>query len=192
MATWSGHALDGRSQFHSIALPRERPEAPPPSTERPSLGRLDLADAAALAQVLRRFTTTPEDCWFGLWYGYGLDDMPLTEGGDSVLPSGDPDPDSAGRLPLVRLPNREYVLYRGPVESFVATADSVRERTANLWWPADHAWCVARISCSSERFNQSMGDRRWPELPRVVRQGPRFPCQRCVRFTTFDVKMMTL
>jgi hypothetical protein len=44
----------------------------------------------------------------------------------------------------VRLPNRNYLLYAGPVAAVTAVAPlSGDGQTANLWWPADRAWCVA-------------------------------------------------
>src|SRR5262249_60618897 len=46
--------------------------------------------------------------------------------------------------PRVRLPNRDYLLYTGPAEA-VLTTDPLpgAAQAANLWWPADRAWCVA-------------------------------------------------
>ncbi|HMD92238.1 MAG TPA: hypothetical protein VKG80_06300 [Trebonia sp.] len=57
----------------------------------------------------------------------------------------DPVPAAVRDGPRVRLPNREYLLYRGPAEAVVATArlPGTWGQCANLWWPADRAWCVA-------------------------------------------------
>jgi hypothetical protein len=52
-------------------------------------------------------------------------------------------PDAVRGGPLVELPNREYLLYEGPVEPITATASLGHGQTANLAWPADHAWCLA-------------------------------------------------
>ena len=41
--------------------------------DAPAEGHLPVAVAARLAAVLRRHTTTPDDCWFGLWAGFGFD-----------------------------------------------------------------------------------------------------------------------
>jgi hypothetical protein len=44
----------------------------------------------------------------------------------------------------VHLPERDYLLYTGPVEAVGAVAPVAGSyQTANLWWPSDRAWCVA-------------------------------------------------
>lgn len=146
VAEWSGLPLGPESQFHSIALPPTRPAADAPwRGQGPSSGSLFPADAEVLADILRTWTTTPDNCWFCLWEGYGWDNMVLaTSHGETspVLP--DPIPDSARRGPRVRLPNRDYLLYRGAVEAVMATVPLANaEQTPNLWWPTDRAWCVA-------------------------------------------------
>jgi hypothetical protein len=91
--------------------------------DAPAEGHLPVPVATRLAAVLRRFTTTPEDCWFGLWDGFGH--TPATE------------------LTLA-LPSREYWLLRGAVDLAATNlADEPAEQSANLWWPADRAWFVA-------------------------------------------------
>jgi hypothetical protein len=125
VAAWSGVPLRPGSQFHSIALPRQRPDGEAPwSGQGPSPGRLYPPDAVILAGALRDWTTTPERCLFCVWDGYGWDN---------------------GRSgSRVKLPNRNYLLYRGPVEAALAHGGLDREhQTANLWWPQDRAWCVA-------------------------------------------------
>ncbi len=90
--------------------------------DSPAEGHLPSAVAARLAAVLRRHTTAPDVCWFGVWQGWGA-------------------PSSAA---LLRLPGREHLLVRGPVELAAANlAEEPAEQSANLWWPADRAWCVA-------------------------------------------------
>ncbi|MHB1511130.1 MAG: hypothetical protein ACYCST_18075 [Acidimicrobiales bacterium] len=145
MAPWSSVALGPDAQFHTIALPLERPEAPAPwRSQGPHGGRLYLPDADALAEDLRGFTATPEACFFGLWDGYGSLGVPATsQGSPPADPLPDPIPPAVRRGPLVRLPNREYLLYTGPVEATTAPASLGRDQTANLAWPADHAWCGA-------------------------------------------------
>jgi hypothetical protein len=98
-------------------------ESQPPVWDRaPDEGHLPTELAARLAAVLRRHTTAPDDCWFGIWVG-GV-----------VLADA----------PALALPNREHWLVRGPVELAAANlAAEPAEQSAHLWWPADHAWCVA-------------------------------------------------
>jgi len=145
ISAWSGVPLSGTSQFHSIALPPERPIAPAPwRNQGPREGRLYLPDADALAQVLRGFTTTPEKCFFGLWHGYGFGGVPLTSrGSPPAAPLPDPIPAAVRDGPLVHLPYREYLLYTGSVEAITATAEFGHGQTANLAWPRDRSWCVA-------------------------------------------------
>jgi hypothetical protein len=80
-----------------------------------------------LVEQLRVATTTPEDCWFALWEGFA----------GCIAP---PDP-----FPKLALPNRSYHVYRGPIEGARTShsKESWIQRSPNLWWPSDHAWCVA-------------------------------------------------
>jgi hypothetical protein len=91
--------------------------------DSPAEGHLPSPVATRLAAVLRRHTGTPDDCRFGVWQGWG-----------SVRSTG----------PLLRLPGREHLLVRGPVELAAANlAAEPAEQSANLWWPADRSWLVA-------------------------------------------------
>lgn len=97
--------------------PQEFFESPP--------GELPLDVAAVVARTLERHTSTPERCWFAVWHGW-----------HSSLPRHV----QAG--PTFALPNREHHLLSGPV---AGAAESVGPwpQPAHLWWPDDHAWCVA-------------------------------------------------
>ena len=96
--------------------------------DSPAEGHLPVTVAARLIEVLRRHTTAPDDCWFGMWRGfgwYGQSDVPVP------APSGP------------TLLGREHLLLRGPIDLATAnTAPEPAEQSANLWWPADRAWCV--------------------------------------------------
>jgi hypothetical protein len=90
--------------------------------DAPAEGHLPVCVAERLAAVLARHTSTPDDCFFGLWEGCGF------VGGDA---------------PTLGLPHRAYWLVRGPVGLAAANlADEPSEQSAHLWWPADRAWCV--------------------------------------------------
>jgi hypothetical protein len=99
---------------------------PPVWDDGPSEGHLPVALAARLAAVLARHTTTPGSCLFGRWDGFGYD-----------LKT----PDVPPRL-LLR-GGHDVVLVRGTVDDAVRNlAPEPWEQSANLWWPADRAWCV--------------------------------------------------
>ena len=94
--------------------------------DAPSVGHLPVGVAGRLADVLARHTDAPGDCFFGRWHGFGYD-----------LAS----PDFPPRL-LLR-GNHDVVLVRGAVDDAGRNlAPEPHEQSANLWWPADHAWCV--------------------------------------------------
>ena len=72
-------------------------------------------------------TRTPELCYFAEWVGFG----------GSAVPHD--------LEPLLRLPHREYHLFSGPLAAAHTSYGGIpfHHQSANLWWPADHAWCIA-------------------------------------------------
>jgi hypothetical protein len=148
VAAWSGGSVDRLTQFHSIALPPVRPPGEPPWRGRgPLQGTPHPPDAVALAQLLGPATSTPERCLFCLWDGYGWErgTSLLTRHGEAPVRLPGPIPERVLTGPRVRLPRRDYLLYTGPVEAVIATAllGERHRQAANVWWPADRAWCVA-------------------------------------------------
>jgi hypothetical protein len=129
VAAHNGTRVHPLMQWHTItgswdAQPSEHQA--PVWDDGPAEGHLPVTVAARLAAVLARHTATPRDCLFGRWDGYGYDL---------------PDPDSPPRL-LLR-GNHDVVLVRGEVADAVRNlAPEPHEQSANLWWPADRAWCV--------------------------------------------------
>jgi hypothetical protein len=121
-----------------------------------------------LFEVLATYTTTPDDCYFCVWDGYGntavssQDDAIYIDDEDAVAQLGQPDaqPAMAPRstsstetvnLPKVVVPHRAYWLLRGPLAD-VGAWESARgwpsrfrldEAEPAFVWPADRAWCVA-------------------------------------------------
>lgn len=147
VAAWSGQSVEPDAPFHAVALPAGPVATPPPwSEEGPRRGSLAPTDAETLIPLVRRHTRTPDDCWFCLWDGFDWIGAPLPR----HVPLGngtrvdDPVPAAVRAGPRVELPGRNYFLYRGPVESAsVRYGAKGLDRTANLWWPEDRAWCVA-------------------------------------------------
>jgi hypothetical protein len=129
----------------------------------PREGSLYQPDAVAIAEVARHWTTTPEDCWFCVWEGWGsLNAL-------SIL------------SPRVRLPGRDYLLYGGPVESVTSTYSfGVRGQSPNLWWPEDHAWCVATeidlqwtyVGGKKQMIDQLIADERIEAFPAAPDDSP--------------------
>jgi len=147
VAAWSGMPLRRDAQFHTVALPPDRPAADAPwSGQGPREGSLYPPDAEVLAEIAAAWTATPGHCWFCVWDGYGWDNIaPLTAAGQpTAAPPPDPLPAAVRSGPRVHLPHRDYLLYRGPAGAVTATCGLADEQqAANLWWPQDRAWCVA-------------------------------------------------
>lgn len=117
-------------------------------------GHLEDAPLRRLAGILGRHTSTPEDCFFGLWEGFGdLHGSPAvgfftSRGRAPHIPPAFPPEVMTG--PRVEIPARRYLLFRGPLAEAGdwGAADLVpgHPRTLNspnLMWPADHAWFAA-------------------------------------------------
>jgi hypothetical protein len=151
VAAWTGRKVHPEMQFHAIATPAEpRWDTPLPWSAEPRLGVLSKRQARALVDLL----PAHEDCWFCLWDGYGYVTGAITS--VSAFKQGPPParprrptrwhlrmpfPKAIGNLPdrkRVRLPNRDYLLFRGPIAEAEGWEDG-----PNLWWPRDSSWCVA-------------------------------------------------
>lgn len=182
VAAWSGLPLLPGSQFHSIALPRVRPEGEAPwASQGPHRGSLYPPDAVILAEILRDWTTAPQRCWFCVWDGYGWDSgiyLTASDGGAAAEPSfghrADPVPADVRGGSRVGLPNRDYLLHCGPLEAALATAAlGCEHQVANLWWPQDRAWFVATeidlawtyVGGPAGLIGQLLAERRIEALP---------------------------
>lgn len=161
VADSTGTTMHATAQFGNLSGIHQWEYAGPPGPaiwdRAPDEGNLPRQVRVPLVPILRHHTTTPDDCWFGAWVGWG----------DGRFP------DSAPRFTL---PAREYFLLRGPVEAIEdsvaggtggGTAGLYRRRfhpfrrrhpvtaappsaeshhryqSASLWWPDDRAWFVA-------------------------------------------------
>ena len=112
---WGG--ITGSMDFYDEADQSPLWEGAPPR------GHLPVHVARTLAAVLARHTRTPEDCFFGVWHGFGY---------------------IVSERPTLALPGREHWLVRGPIGLAAANmAIEPWEQGPNLWFPADRAWYVA-------------------------------------------------
>jgi hypothetical protein len=125
VAAWSGVELVSGSQFPDIAFPdHEPPGAEPWPGQLPQVGTLHESEAVALGVLVAGHTTTPARCWFCTWEGWGVEL-------------------SSAPGPRVELPWRNYVLSVGRLAALRSHVAAQEGHTPNLWWPDDHAWCVA-------------------------------------------------
>jgi hypothetical protein len=148
-------AAAGRAVPFDRAAAHGPQRSAPYHSQGPEEGSLYVPDAEVLAGILRDWTATPEDCWFGVWDGYGWESTRLlfsvasAETGQpsetDAPPRPDPVPGPVREGPRVQLPHRSYLLYQGPAEAALAlpALDGTFGQSPNLWWPDDRAWCVA-------------------------------------------------
>ncbi len=106
--------------------------------------------AEALVAILTRHTKTPNPLWLALWDGYGyvygpgwsftylFAFGPEQDGPHPAQFALRYPPFRTAGTPRIRMPYRDYVLYRGAPERVPGWQDG-----PNLWWPDDRAWCVS-------------------------------------------------
>ena len=132
VASWTGRTVHPLMQFPLIAGLREDPQRmyqKPPWGFHPRIGSIPERECRTLVEVLRSFTSTPGNCFFCLWEGYGNIDTRFHK--------------SSSR---VRAPRRDYLLFRGPIDgimAFITRDGHFWGDSPNIWWPEDRAWCVA-------------------------------------------------
>jgi hypothetical protein len=152
VASWSGRTLDRLSQFHSVAFPVSAPNTPTPWFTAPVEGSMDPRDLEALVNLLGQHTQNPDDCWFGIWDGYGVSiAISASSGNDSAARTDTmpkrhgPPPDIAPTLPKVLSLNREYYLLHGSLQTAreIDRYADIPAEGPSVFWPTDHAWCVS-------------------------------------------------
>ncbi|MET0999477.1 MAG: hypothetical protein ABWX73_12220 [Marmoricola sp.] len=145
----------GFTAYARVLHPTEPPHGPQELLN--AEGDLPDEELRALCEVLASHTSTPGDCFFGLWDGFDLfDPSPVLSVPQSFprleLPAA---LDAALReAPRVRIPARDYLLFRGPLAQAgdwgateyppeLSQLGPHRINSPNLIWPADRAWFVA-------------------------------------------------
>jgi hypothetical protein len=128
IAAQTGREFNAEAQYAEIVGWRGDADhqSPPEPWIEPEHGSLRPDECAAVAEVLADHTTTPDDCWFCLWEGYGW----------KVLSR------LAEIAPRVPLENRNCLLFRGPMSAATAFRSDPWFQSPTVWWPADRAWCV--------------------------------------------------
>jgi hypothetical protein len=120
MAAKAGRSISDLTMFKSLEVERHGVFG------QPANGDLAPEIITAMIPHLRDATTTANECYFALWEGW------------------------AGTIPHERyeptlwLPARAYHVFRGEIDAALFSFSlHFGEQSANLWWPADRAWCVA-------------------------------------------------
>jgi hypothetical protein len=121
------HAL---AQWDSLSAPATDVDRPPPFVAPPHADGLPAASLSALLEVLAVHTSTPGDCFIGVWEGYG---WPVEAWAGSEA---------------LELENRTYLIRRGPLAlareiGWDRSRDRLDMEPPNVLWPADRAWFVA-------------------------------------------------
>ena len=115
-------------------------------------GELPRELVPALVEHLGGATTTRDECYFAVWEGFGTGTTVVAfAAGTSAKERREwwaqqpREPAWKRSQPTLELPNRRYHVFRGPIEGATTSlaGNLIRWQSANLWWPADHAWCVA-------------------------------------------------
>lgn len=106
-------------------------------------------------EVLSRYTTTPDECYFCLWEGWGTTTI--------------------NSAPNFAIPNRVYWLFRGTLADYAHwnSDDTARWPYGDspdpaFIWPADRAWCItndvdphfATIGASANAIDRIVADQR--------------------------------
>jgi hypothetical protein len=173
VASRSGRTMHRLAQFHAIEQPHTSLNGPTRSyaevinglVNPPDNGSLQSDLLMALCEILAEHTTARESCFFCLWDGHGwLPDKPI--GGGLVFTASADSPKNTASTPIqpspvlptfptevenqqkIDFPFRSYFLFEGPLDTanqfgWRLTEDCFRPESPNLFWPSDHAWCVA-------------------------------------------------
>jgi hypothetical protein len=164
VAAESGAVMHPQAQFDAL-IGAARGEA---RSYEPDVGELPRDLLSALCEVLEEHTATPQRCWYCIWDGWGWIEGSPAAGiavlsdeveGPIEMPPAFPPEIMDG--PRVSLPHRDYILFEGTLRSATELgwrfgellsaahpelgfgAGDFDPQSPNLFWPHDHAWCVA-------------------------------------------------
>lgn len=151
------HAL---MQWAAITTPNAEAEGATAPSSRWDDGDVQVGSLApsafgALIDVLAP-ATGGQDCFHAVWEGWGWVDGTgvkafSSSGGGRIEPARAPEPGVSAEvwaLPRLRLPHRDYLLFRGPVRAalgreLAGVSGRFEPQSPSLLWPADHSWCLS-------------------------------------------------
>jgi hypothetical protein len=143
VADWAGTTLHPLAQFRSLSRPRSGfGRGSRPWDDEPQTGSLPTGAWQSLQAALAVNTSTPNACWFGMWDGWTY------ASGQQVAYRAAGDTLSVQRQVRLELPDREYVLFSGPLSAYgdigyLLPSGSFMPSHPSLVWPEDHQWMVA-------------------------------------------------
>jgi hypothetical protein len=122
IAVANGKRAHAGMQLNALTGLDDRDVQPDVFDWSPEEGSLPCNLIPPLLETLSRHTQTTDRCWFAVWYGFGALRPELRLG------------------PTFATPGREY--FKGPIEGALESFCEYPQ-SANIWWPDDHAWCIA-------------------------------------------------
>ena len=163
VAAWSGRTVHSLAEFVQVASPNHGASDPAPYVQPPREGALPRDAITALKDVLREHTTTPDECFVGIWEGFGWIEPERV------------------RAPRLRLPQRTHLVFEGPLDvldhvGWVGFDGRLVHEAPSVIWPADRAWFVATdvdqestyVGATQTLINALVADSRlevWPASP---------------------------
>lgn len=144
----TAHPLMQFSCIGSATVGESRPGA---REIEPGVGYLEETRFHALTGVLSNYTSTPENCWYCLWDGFGN----LSPGGsvglasvsgfgrEPTIPAAAVEQPDYVESPRVETEHRDYILFSGELAAASEFLKYPMRQSPNIWWPDDRAWCVA-------------------------------------------------
>jgi len=132
VATWAGRHMHSLAQWDFLFRPKGEPSGPAPFVANPDTNGLPPHQLAALCELLATHTSTPEQCFVGVWEGY-------------VWPATDSEWSPS---PTLRLDQRTFLVRQGPLGLALAVGrggpnGGISIEPPSIFWPADRAWLVA-------------------------------------------------
>lgn len=151
VAAKNGKKMHPLVQYECIDGVERAPGAKNPWADNPREGSLDAEHLPALMKVLAEFTSVDEQCWFGLWEGWGG----LSPGSATYLGRNTENRMSEGAearealqaqyaaAPRVKTRGRAYLLFSGALNGADAFVETRDDQSMSIWWSDSRSWCVA-------------------------------------------------